>query len=178
MFFNSDNNGKKFNDLQENLINGDDDGNIKVILHANCDPECDSQGCYGKGPTQCVSCKHYRLDSTCVSRCPPRSFPSRGGKCWPCHESCETCAGPGQDSCLVCAPAHLRVTDLSVCIQQCPDGYYENSEQSICVPCQPNCASCVDRPDHCTSCDHHLVMFKNKCYAACPTYSYETEDYK
>ncbi|KAK6644158.1 Furin-like protease 2 [Polyplax serrata] len=173
----SDGKEKRINELQDNLINGDDEkGSIKV-LHSNCDPECDSQGCHGKGPTQCLACRHYSLDNTCVSRCPPRSFPSQEGVCWPCHESCETCAGPGQDSCLICAPAHLRVTDLAVCIQQCPDGYYENTEQGTCVPCQPNCASCVDRPDYCTSCDHHLVMFDHKCYAACPTYSYETEDY-
>lgn len=64
--------------------------------------------------------------STCVSRCPPRSFPNQGGVCWACHESCETCAGAGQDSCLTCAPAHLHVVDLAVCLQVCPDGYYES----------------------------------------------------
>ncbi|XP_043278342.1 furin-like protease 2 isoform X2 [Venturia canescens] len=143
----------------------------------DCDPQCDHQGCYGKGPTQCVACKTHRLDNTCVSRCPPRSFPNQGGVCWPCHESCETCAGAGQDSCLSCAPAHLRVTDLAVCLQQCPDGYYENSENNTCVPCEANCASCQDRPDHCTSCEHHLVMHENRCYAACPTRTYETQDY-
>lgn len=37
------------------------DANNKNVLH-DCDPECDQQGCYGKGPTQCVACKHYRLD--------------------------------------------------------------------------------------------------------------------
>lgn len=37
------------------------DSNNKLVLH-DCDPECDSQGCYGRGPTQCVACKHYRLD--------------------------------------------------------------------------------------------------------------------
>lgn len=150
-------------------------GSLKV-LHT-CDPECDSQGCYGKGPTQCIACKHYKLDNTCVSRCPPRSFPSQGGTCWPCHESCETCAGAGQDSCLTCAPAHLRITDLAICLQQCPEGYYENAEQNTCVPCEPNCGSCQDRPDHCTSCDHHLVLYRNKCYAACPVFTYEMEDY-
>ena len=66
------------------------------------------------------------LRSTCVSRCPPRSFPNQGGVCWACHESCETCAGAGQDSCLTCAPAHLHVVDLAVCLQVCPDGYYES----------------------------------------------------
>ncbi|XP_012281896.1 furin-like protease 2 [Orussus abietinus] len=148
----------------------------KRILH-DCDPQCDPQGCYGKGPTQCIACKTYRLDNTCVSRCPPRSFPNQGGVCWPCHESCETCAGAGQDSCLSCAPAHLRVTDLAVCLQQCPEGYYENIENNTCVPCEANCASCQDRPDHCISCEHHLVMHENRCYAACPLYTYETQDY-
>lgn len=61
-----------------------------------------------------------------MSRCPPRSFPNQGGVCWACHESCETCAGAGQDSCLTCAPAHLHVVDLAVCLQVCPDGYYES----------------------------------------------------
>lgn len=68
----------------------------------------------------------FVLLSTCVSRCPPRSFPNQSGVCWPCHESCETCAGAGQDSCLTCAPAHLLVTDLAICLQQCPEGYYES----------------------------------------------------
>uniref|UniRef100_A0A1B6CCM9 furin n=1 Tax=Clastoptera arizonana TaxID=38151 RepID=A0A1B6CCM9_9HEMI len=149
----------------------------RKVLHT-CDPECDALGCYGKGPTQCIACKHYKLDNTCVSRCPPRSFPNQGGVCWPCHESCETCAGPGQDSCLTCAPAHLRVVDLAVCLQQCPEGYYENSDEGTCIPCEPNCGSCQERPDHCTTCDHHLVMFENKCYAACPMYTFETDDYR
>lgn len=68
----------------------------------------------------------FQFFSTCVSRCPPRSFPNQGGVCWACHESCETCAGAGQDSCLTCAPAHLHVVDLAVCLQVCPDGYYES----------------------------------------------------
>lgn len=72
-------------------------------------------------------CASHLFSSTCVSRCPPRSFPNQGGVCWPCHESCEICAGAGQDSCLSCAPAHLRVTDLAVCLQQCPEGYYEST---------------------------------------------------
>lgn len=33
----------------------------RKILH-DCDPQCDPQGCYGKGPTQCIACKNYRLD--------------------------------------------------------------------------------------------------------------------
>lgn len=33
-----------------------------LILH-DCDHEClESAGCYGKGPTACLACKHYKLD--------------------------------------------------------------------------------------------------------------------
>lgn len=39
-----------------------EDSNNKLVLTHNCDIECDKQGCYGTGPTQCVGCKHYRLD--------------------------------------------------------------------------------------------------------------------
>lgn len=108
----------------DNLVSAGEDSS-KRVFH-DCDEQCDSQGCYGKEAHQCISCKNYRLDNTCVSRCPPRSFPNSGGRCWPCHDTCETCAGPGQDSCLTCAPAHLHVTDLAVCLQQCPEGYYES----------------------------------------------------
>ncbi|KAM3965420.1 furin-like protease 2 isoform 1-T2 [Aphomia sociella] len=152
------------------------DSNDKRVMH-ECDPECDSQGCYGKGPTQCIACKHYRLDDACVSRCPPRSFANQGGICWSCHESCETCVGPGQDSCLTCAPAHLLVADLAVCLQQCPDGYWEDSESSVCRPCAAHCATCSDRADACTSCEHHLVLHDGTCVASCPPSYYETEDY-
>lgn len=51
--------GSKDRSLQENLMGADDSS--KKVLHS-CDPECDSQGCYGKGPTQCIACKHYKLD--------------------------------------------------------------------------------------------------------------------
>lgn len=51
-------------------------------------------------------------------------------------------------------------------------------ENKTCVPCEANCASCQDRPDYCTSCDHHLVMHEHRCYSACPAHTYETEDYQ
>ncbi|TMW42838.1 hypothetical protein DOY81_012082, partial [Sarcophaga bullata] len=35
-------------------------------------------------------------------------------------------------------PAHLHVTDLAVCLQVCPEGYYENYDNKTCVPCEAN----------------------------------------
>ncbi|KAI5651344.1 subtilase family domain-containing protein [Phthorimaea operculella] len=152
------------------------DANDKQVQRL-CDPECDSQGCYGKGPTQCVACKHYRLDNSCVSRCPPRSFVNQGGVCWPCHESCETCAGAGQDSCLTCAPAHLLVIDLAVCLQQCPDGYYEDPDANACFPCAEHCDTCSEKADMCSSCAHSYVLYNGSCLAACPPGTYQKDDF-
>nr|CAD7261535.1 unnamed protein product [Timema shepardi] len=121
-------------------------------------------------------CLIMAVGSMCVSQCPPRSFPNHDEVCRPCHESCETCAGAGQDSCLTCAPAHMYVTDLAVCLQLCPEGYYEDSDRNLCVPCEPNCASCVDRSDNCVNCEHHLVLHDRKCFATCPLHTHETED--
>lgn len=152
------------------------DANDKQVQRL-CDPECDSQGCYGKGPTQCVACKHYRLDNSCVSRCPPRSFVNQGGVCWPCHESCETCAGAGQDSCLTCAPAHLLVIDLAVCLQQCPDGYYEDPDANACFPCSEHCDTCSEKADMCSSCAHSYVLYNGSCLASCPPGTYPKDDF-
>lgn len=42
-------------------LNGLPNGDNKLIQYS-CDAECDSLGCYGRGPTQCLACSHYRLD--------------------------------------------------------------------------------------------------------------------
>ncbi|KAJ8941052.1 hypothetical protein NQ318_006826 [Aromia moschata] len=162
--------GKKVRD-NENNIDADEE------TKENCDDQCDDQGCFGRGPTKCIACKNKRMDKTCVSTCPPRSYSDSQGICQPCHEACETCTGPDQKSCLSCSPGHVRVIDLDICLQQCPEGYYENFADKTCIPCQPNCAGCQDHPDHCTSCDHHLLLYQNRCLASCPTNTYETDDY-
>ncbi|XP_050300640.1 furin-like protease 2 [Anthonomus grandis grandis] len=142
-----------------------------------CDDQCDDQGCFGKGPTKCIACRFKRMDNACVSACPPRSY-SDQGVCKPCHEACETCTGPDQKSCVTCAPGHVRVLDLDICLQQCPENYFENFADRTCISCHANCAGCENRPDHCTSCDHHLLLYQNKCLASCPPNTFETNDYR
>lgn len=93
-----------------------------------------------------------------------------------CHESCSTCAGPGQDSCLSCAPGLLYVTDLGLCLQRCPDGYFEDVTKNACIGCQGNCASCPEGPNICSSCDHHLILHNNTCITSCPEKTFETDD--
>lgn len=34
-----------------------------------CDPLCSDSGCWGPGPDQCLSCRNYSRDGTCVATC-------------------------------------------------------------------------------------------------------------
>uniref|UniRef100_A0A224XI33 furin n=1 Tax=Panstrongylus lignarius TaxID=156445 RepID=A0A224XI33_9HEMI len=95
-----------------------------------------------------------------------------------CHESCATCAGSTQDSCLTCAPGHLYMTDLGLCLQRCPDGYYEDPVTNSCIGCYGNCASCPEHPSICGSCDHHLILYNGSCVTSCPKGTFETDDYR
>uniref|UniRef100_A0A3Q3JZA0 Receptor protein-tyrosine kinase n=1 Tax=Monopterus albus TaxID=43700 RepID=A0A3Q3JZA0_MONAL len=118
-----------------------------------CDPLC-SDGCWGPGPNQCVSCKNYSRGGMCVPDCmfmtgSRREFATRSGECMPCHPECkvqegkETCTGPGADQCVTCA----RKQDGPHCVSSCPDGVmggeglifkYPN-KQGHCEPCHINC---------------------------------------
>ncbi|XP_034440903.1 receptor tyrosine-protein kinase erbB-3a [Hippoglossus hippoglossus] len=119
-----------------------------------CDPLCSSDGCWGPGPNQCLSCKNYRRGGTCVPDCmfitgERREFAAQSGECEPCHPECkvqegkETCTGPGADQCVACA----SLQDGPHCVPSCPEGVmggegvifkYPN-KQGSCEPCHINC---------------------------------------
>uniref|UniRef100_A0A8C4GQJ9 Receptor protein-tyrosine kinase n=1 Tax=Dicentrarchus labrax TaxID=13489 RepID=A0A8C4GQJ9_DICLA len=119
-----------------------------------CDPLCSSDGCWGAGPNQCVSCKKYSRGGTCVPDCmfltgSVREFASPSGECMPCHPECkvqagkETCTGPGADQCVACA----SLQDGPHCVSSCPEGVMGGEEvifkypnkQGRCEPCHVNC---------------------------------------
>ncbi|XP_062321423.1 receptor tyrosine-protein kinase erbB-3a [Osmerus eperlanus] len=119
-----------------------------------CDALCSSEGCWGPGPNQCLSCKNYSRGGTCVPMCKflsgdGREFASQEGKCISCHSECEvqtgqpTCTGPGADECVVCA----SLKDGPHCVSMCPEGVmsekglifkYPNYQRQ-CEPCHLNC---------------------------------------
>uniref|UniRef100_A0A8C2SSV3 Receptor protein-tyrosine kinase n=1 Tax=Coturnix japonica TaxID=93934 RepID=A0A8C2SSV3_COTJA len=118
-----------------------------------CDPLCSADGCWGPGPAQCLSCRHYSRRGVCVESCSftqgeTREF-AEGTECFECHPECErveggiTCNGSGADTCTRCA--HYR--DGPHCVERCPEGIlgergpiykYPDSSQE-CRPCHENC---------------------------------------
>ncbi|CDQ74713.1 unnamed protein product [Oncorhynchus mykiss] len=126
-----------------------------------CDPLCSSEGCWGPGPDQCLSCKNYSRGGTCVNQCrfltgSGREFTSPKGECMPCHSECEvqegqpTCIGLGANECVVCA----SLRDGPHCVSSCPEGVmgekglifkYPN-QQRRCEPCHLNCTQGCSGP--------------------------------
>uniref|UniRef100_A0A3Q2XQ34 Receptor protein-tyrosine kinase n=1 Tax=Hippocampus comes TaxID=109280 RepID=A0A3Q2XQ34_HIPCM len=140
---------QKYIDIKENRPR-----NECVEMGHVCDTLCSSEGCWGPGPDQCLSCKNYSRGGTCVPECmfvtgSTREFADASGECMPCHPECkvqegkETCIGPGADECVACANRQ----DGPHCVSSCPEGVmggegvifkYPN-KQGRCEPCHINC---------------------------------------
>ncbi|XP_041712660.1 receptor tyrosine-protein kinase erbB-3 isoform X1 [Coregonus clupeaformis] len=141
-----------------------------------CDPLCSDSGCWGPGPSQCLSCRNHSRDSTCVAHCnfytgQPREFAGSKGECVVCHPECQpqegrgSCTGPGSEECVVCA----SLRDGPHCVPSCPSGVNGENGQFIfkypnkdnyCEPCHVNCtqgcsgpglSDCIDNTRHSTS---------------------------
>uniref|UniRef100_A0A4W6CLN9 Receptor protein-tyrosine kinase n=1 Tax=Lates calcarifer TaxID=8187 RepID=A0A4W6CLN9_LATCA len=122
-----------------------------------CHPLCDG-GCWGPGPSQCVSCKAFRRGTECVEQCDIyqgaiREYTDRS-LCVACHTECRplngsaSCHGPGAEHCTECR--HFQ--DGEFCVDHCPSVVKED-QQTVwkysnatghCLPCNTNCAlSCT-----------------------------------
>eukprot|EP00064_Thunnus_orientalis_P014425 superscaffoldBa00002497_g14469 len=119
-----------------------------------CDTECTDEGCWGPGPTMCVSCRHFNRGGRCVAHCnllqgEPREV-EVNTSCVQCHRECllkngiPTCLGPGPDQCSQCA--HFK--DGPHCVPRCPHGVLGDGDTLIwkypdmtrqCQPCHLNC---------------------------------------
>uniref|UniRef100_A0A8D3BMF5 Receptor protein-tyrosine kinase n=1 Tax=Scophthalmus maximus TaxID=52904 RepID=A0A8D3BMF5_SCOMX len=127
-----------------------------------CDPLCSDSGCWGPGPDQCLSCRDYSRDGTCLGSCnfftgAPREFAGPDGECVACHPECkpqhgkDSCTGPGTDQCVGCA--NLR--DGPYCMSSCPTGVNDGQKGLIfkypnreghCEPCHHNCTQGCSGP--------------------------------
>uniref|UniRef100_A0A8C1W4P2 Receptor protein-tyrosine kinase n=1 Tax=Cyprinus carpio TaxID=7962 RepID=A0A8C1W4P2_CYPCA len=118
-----------------------------------CDPLCADAGCWGPGPSQCVSCLNYKRGTECVEQCnvlqgSVREFVD-GLNCVSCHPECKpvndsaSCTGTGPEHCTEC----LHFQDGDVCVDRCPSGVKEEQHTvwkyfnatGHCLPCETNC---------------------------------------
>uniref|UniRef100_A0A8D3AFL4 receptor protein-tyrosine kinase n=1 Tax=Scophthalmus maximus TaxID=52904 RepID=A0A8D3AFL4_SCOMX len=128
-----------------------------VCKNRTCDQECtDDGGCWGPGPTMCVSCRHFDRRGRCVASCnllqgEPREM-EVNSSCVECHPECllragvPTCHGPGSDQCSRCA----HVQDGPHCVPHCPHGVPGDGDTLVwkyaddagqCQACHQNCSN-------------------------------------
>ncbi|XP_051970903.1 epidermal growth factor receptor-like isoform X1 [Xyrauchen texanus] len=126
-----------------------------------CDSMCGGEGCWGPGPSMCISCQHVSREGRCVSHCNlleglPRDYMSEN-TCLECNPECkilngtESCHGPGADQCTECA--HFK--DGPHCVALCAQGvpglnnrhvwtYADKKRQ--CQLCHANCTQGCSGP--------------------------------
>ncbi|XP_048366539.1 epidermal growth factor receptor isoform X2 [Sphaerodactylus townsendi] len=137
----------------------------RIILNGNqtecaaaghvCHSLCSDHGCWGPGPSECHSCRHFSRKRECVQECnihqgEPREFRNRS-ECVPCHSECLVdnsteiiCTGPGPSNCTKCA----HFMDGHNCVKTCPNGILGENDiliwkytdkNLVCQLCHPNC---------------------------------------
>jgi len=170
-----------------------------------CSPNCEH--CVQEAG-HCTSCPQIysasilnKLDNTCVETCPElvSVYNSLENTCEPCHESCATCKGTGEDKCLSCPSSGTKYfTSDSRCLEECPQGvsfHYENTTSNTfhcidtcyekhyvdepnnyCRPCMEVCLSCEDATT-CSSCDlegeNPFLTPNQVCRSQCDPQHYE-----
>ncbi|KAL4454931.1 hypothetical protein ABPG74_006313 [Tetrahymena malaccensis] len=83
-------------------------------------------------------------------------------KCKPCDSSCKECEGVATN-CTVCQYT-LTQNSQDICVSSCPQGYYQDTTTTSCVPCSdPNCSIC-DSTLTCQTCDQNFHLFSSVCY--------------
>ncbi|XP_029995808.1 receptor tyrosine-protein kinase erbB-3b [Sphaeramia orbicularis] len=127
-----------------------------------CDLLCSDSGCWGPGPDQCLSCRNFSRDGTCVGSCNfhrgyPREFAGPDRECVACHPECKpqhgkaSCTGPGADECVSCT----NFQDGPYCMFSCPSGVNDGQRGLIfkypnreghCEPCHTNCTQGCSGP--------------------------------
>ncbi|XP_026317728.1 epidermal growth factor receptor isoform X2 [Hyposmocoma kahamanoa] len=138
-------------------------GDPRTCEKANlvCDAQCSSDGCWGAGPDQCLSCQNFKLGETCIQNCSVQTGLYKAGPkiCKQCHPECmDGCTGPTRANCSKCK--HVR--DGPYCVSKCPETRFV-SENGTCQPCHNNCNDGCTGPANivgeggCNSCKKAII---------------------
>ncbi|XP_056146386.1 proprotein convertase subtilisin/kexin type 5-like [Lampris incognitus] len=124
-----------------------------------------------RNASHCLVCEEPLLlhKHRCVDVCPP-SHTVRNGECQRCPSACQECTPLGE--CTGCEEYHFL--HEGVCVLDCPERFFEDTEQGVCLRCHPSCTLC-DGPDNndCDAClDPEATLHNGACLPNCPTQNY------
>ena len=136
--------------------------------------------CFGAGLTSCTVCTNdggtiYYKDmktTTCATTCPNNGqFVSAAvpNLCQPCSSVCVTCFGTAENcTSATCALNYFFLNNE--CLNNCPNGYYEDATLRQCLACATGCATCsAAGTAACTVCSntYYLQIGLTSCLAGC-----------
>ncbi|XP_023305404.2 epidermal growth factor receptor isoform X1 [Lucilia cuprina] len=104
-----------------------------------CSNQCDQSGCWGSGNDQCLECKNFEYNGTCIADCRniTNAYQFNAKTCKQCHPECRTCSGPDAEHCDEC----VHVRDENRCVTVCPENKF--SDYGTCRSCHPTCEGCT-----------------------------------
>ncbi|CAD8135514.1 unnamed protein product [Paramecium octaurelia] len=132
----------------------------------------------------CKTCKSEKLCLSCVTQIPVlyyynnscntsclQDYAPEKGQCVQCRNPCKQCTTT-PDTCSECYPNTYLLRDM--CVTDCGDGYYKDSQQYQCQLCEDPCANCSNKTS-CLSCKNDLYLFKSTCVSKCEDGYYQQD---
>ena len=149
-----------------------------------CDEKCTL--CTGNA-TFCLECvaesgayEAFLLEAnqSCLSDCPDTFFEnSTDHKCYSCDNNCAQC-DLTPSNCQSCKSSgsyeSFFFADNSSCLAVCPDGFYKNTSDHSCYPCDEQCQQCAGTSSFCQVCtasgpsESFLLQSNSSCLHSCP----------
>eukprot|EP01017_Pseudomicrothorax_dubius_P006222 TRINITY_DN1173_c0_g1_i10.p1 TRINITY_DN1173_c0_g1~~TRINITY_DN1173_c0_g1_i10.p1 ORF type:complete len:751 (-),score=71.85 TRINITY_DN1173_c0_g1_i10:72-2324(-) len=146
------------------LINGKCE---KIICHPNC------KTCSGSKDNQCTSCvdgatlKDTQNGKTCTCLETFKVASTSPLKCEkiPCHHSCDTCTGAGDDECASCRDGANLISEGSGKRCKCKEGFYVKVDKPLTcekfTECHGSCKTCSGpNNNHCLTCPENSVLYE------------------
>lgn len=138
-----------------------------------------ADGCDNCTATACTGCNSsLKLDSTgqCVPVCPDGTsdYGPVNGVCKACASAsaCKTCTN--ETACDDCPAGKFLSLDLK-CVDACPSGSSEYTQDFRCDPCSTGCGNC-SAVNNCTLCATGKLTLDRDCQATCPSGSTDFND--
>ena len=81
----------------------------------------------------------FLVGQTCLRVCPVNHF-GQDGICYKCSGSCSRCLS--NDRCNPCEENQAYSAESNSCVEKCPDYYFEDFNNRVCVRCMDGCKTC------------------------------------
>ena len=93
--------------------------------------------------------------------------------CQACNYACAACFGLASNQCSACKTGFFLQPSSTTCADECPSGYWKDTTNHICAPCNAACTTCLDETNtQCSTCNTNYYLQPppagTTCDSTCP----------